>query len=503
MTVVVNNRRDFTLGNYRRVAVGGEGVRIGEQANRAMAAARSSFERLLEADRTAIIYGITSGLGHRARFPVPPENQRDRAQAMFDRRSRGAGFGGRLEERVVRGIVFARLANFVEGHAKVRPVVAERVAAMLDGPLPFVPAHGQVGAGEILPLHHVWSALPPADYQEGEALALVNGSPCAAALAADVALAAGARIELAEQAFALSIDAFGAPLDAYDPALEALWPDPYDGTALRALRRCLGGTAVEGRRHFQAPVSYRIVPRVLAAAHRALAAVQAAAGTSLRAVTDNPVYVLPTAGEPTGRVLSTGGYHNSMAYPAMDAMSAAWADLCTLADRHTSKLHDGEISGLPHLLSRAGSPPSQPWPTTFGLAMVQVGAGEDARHAAARTFLPGSEGGGLGQNDVSCPTFLAYAKHGQAARALEAALAVLAVTASQALWAAGRPGPPPLAPFVEMVRSYVPPVDGTASRLLGNEVGALADALGGALPGNGPPPAVAGATAGAEQEADR
>jgi histidine ammonia-lyase len=475
VTVVVDSRRDLSLDNFRRVAVGEENVRLGDRARRAMAAARSSFVQLLEQDRTAFIYGVTSGHGHQARFRVPPDEQASRAQALFEGRSRGAGFGERLDDRVVRGIVFARLANFVEGHAKVRPVVADRVAAVLEGPLPPVPAYGQVGAGEILPLYHLWSSLPPADYEEGEALALINGSPCAAALAADAALAGAARLELAGQVFALSVEAYRAPLDAYDPDLAALWPDPFEAAALQDLRRHLEGVGADGRRPFQAPVSYRVLPRVLAGAHRAQAALREAAETSLRAVTDNPVYILPTPAQPLGRVLSTGGYHNGMAYPALDGLSAAWADLCTLADRHTTKLHDGEDSGLPHLLRKAGSPGHGP--STFGLAMVQVGLGEDARHAAARTFIPGSEGGGLAQNDVACPTFLAYAKHQRASRALEGALAILAVTASQALWVTGRRGPPALGWLLSLVRSYVPPLEGPG-RPLGIEVGALAQALG-------------------------
>jgi len=55
--------------------------------------------------------------------------------------SRGFGRDG-LDERVVRGIVFARLADFIGGHAKVRPELARRVAALLDGPMPRVPLAG-------------------------------------------------------------------------------------------------------------------------------------------------------------------------------------------------------------------------------------------------------------------------------------------------------------------------------------------------------------------------
>ena len=58
--------------------------------------------------------------------------------------------------------------------------------------------HGQGGAGEILPLMHVMETVDADDLVEGEGMALLNGSPCATALVADVALHAGHRLRLAE-----------------------------------------------------------------------------------------------------------------------------------------------------------------------------------------------------------------------------------------------------------------------------------------------------------------
>src|SRR5215468_8025271 len=169
MAVVVNSRDDLTLENYRRVAMGGESVVIGPEARTTMAEGRANFLRLLESDRTQFIYGVTSSFGPRARLTIPPDEQRAHARAFGFRRGNWArGFGGgHLDERVVRGIVFARLANFVAGNSKARPVVAERLAALLDGPLPRVPLDGEVGAGEVLPMAHVLSGFRRDDLEEG------------------------------------------------------------------------------------------------------------------------------------------------------------------------------------------------------------------------------------------------------------------------------------------------------------------------------------------------
>ncbi len=439
-----------------------------------MDAARASFVALLDSDRTQLVYGVTSHAGEGARTPIPPGEQRAAARRFAAAHRASASFGGGyLPDSAVRGIVLARLANLVDGHAKCRPVVAERIAALLNGSPPRVPLAGEGFAGEIVPLMRVMAAIDPYELEEGEPMALVNGSPCSAALAAEVALRSRQRLELAAAVFALSVEALGAPLEAYDPALRDLWGDPYETAALDAFSRLLDGAAGEGRRPFQAPVSWRILPRVLGQAHRAVATVEEVATVALRSVTDNPVYLPPDGDHPLGRVFSTGGYHNASAYPAIDGVSGSWADLCALAERHTMKLHDGPVSLLPHHLEGDDGAP------THLLTLVQAGLGEEARHEAARTFLPMSESGGFtGQNDVPSPTFLSYARHGRVAWCLEACLASLAASASRALWVADREPAPPLRPLLSAVREAVAPAGGTAGRDLGEEVGRLADAFG-------------------------
>ena len=96
------------------------------------------------------------------------------------------------------------------------------------------------------------------EFEEGEGLALVNGSPYSTAVLADAAVRARNRLTQAEALFALSADAFRAPLEAYDEALDDLWADQYQVEALRALRAHLAGADTSGRLSHQAPVSFRM-----------------------------------------------------------------------------------------------------------------------------------------------------------------------------------------------------------------------------------------------------
>ena len=151
-------------------------------------------------------------------------------------------------------------------------------------------------------------------------MSLINGSPCASALVADAALSGRNRLALAERVCALTAEVIRTPDEQHSPLLETLWDEQHEVAALRSLRELLAGGAGE-RRHFQAPVSFRILPRVLGRLRRATAEAERAATSSLAAVSDNPVYVPPCEGYPLGATLSNGSYHNAQAPPAMDGLA--------------------------------------------------------------------------------------------------------------------------------------------------------------------------------------
>jgi histidine ammonia-lyase len=174
---------------------------------------------------------------------------------------------------------------------------------------------------------------------------------------------------------------------------------------------------------------------------------------------------------PNGRVLSNGGYQNSMATPALDDLAASWADLCTLAEREAAKLLDGKVSLLPDYLRDGPDDPRELIP----LPMVSVGLGERARHAAQRTFLPGAESGGFGQNDVGVTTFIAWQKENVAGRSFDGCLAVLGLVAVEAFAVTKRSVPPALQACHDFIRRFVTPI--IALRALGPDLGRLSEAI--------------------------
>ena len=465
MTVTLNSRADFTLENCKRVAWGGEAVALGDRAQQSIAAARQAFMQLIEKPDVTI-YGVNTGYGGRAKLRLDAQSRK--AQAQQPTHHRAASWGDALPDRVTRAIIFARLANFIEGHGAVSPGVAQAVADMLSGQsMPYVPARGQGGAGEILSLSHLFlDASSRWSLAEKDMLALLNGSPAASALIADAALSAKPRLRLATEVLALAAEAFNTPHGHFAEELEGCWNNPHDAWALQHLRDFMRGGSVP-RRPYQAPVSIRILPRVLGQAHRALETAENVARQSLAAISDNPVVFPPGQQLGAEPVVSTGGYHNMQAAAALDGLVCAHTNLAVLTGRIAAKLQDAAVSLLPPYVGYEDGK------SYLGcLPMAIVGYEEELRMLSMPTLLPGSESGGFGQDDVASPVFLAWQKFDRSTALLEQCLASLAPIAVRALQVTERPLPPKLQALAAEANMCFP--DTTTDRAMGYDIARLA-----------------------------
>jgi histidine ammonia-lyase len=269
------------------------------------------------------------------------------------------------------------------------------------------------------------------------------------------------------------VEAFRAPLDAYHPALKELWGDRFEAQAIDALGELLAG-ADSDRRPFQGPVSYRILPRVLGQTRRAISTLEEVATISLREVASNPTFILAGSEEPEGRAVSTGGYHNATAAPAIDTVTGTWADLAAIAQRHIVKLHKGEVSLLPDRLLPPGTDYTTGYSTTY-LEYVPNQAIEEIRRMAQPTLLSVAEIAASEQDDIAIPAPVAFGMHDAVAERFGEVLAVLGAVCSQALHVTDRTPAPALAPLLEFIREHFPPVQ--SRRPLGEDAQRLADAI--------------------------
>jgi histidine ammonia-lyase len=177
-----------------------------------------------------------------------------------------------------------------------------------------------------------------------------------------------------------------------------------------------------------------------------------------------------------GRVLPNGGFHNGMAYPAMNALSAAWADLALVAERQVTALNTAETSGLPVNLAVPGAPTG-----TYAYGWAASSYVEEARAAAAPALLPAAACDP--RSDVLSPAFSAHRRERRAAECLDGVLAILVIVCSQALFVTGRSPAGPLRPLLSFARSVFPPIDGTGVRDLSADGQSLQQALAAAVTG--------------------
>jgi len=482
MTVVLAERGSFTLEALARVALGGERVRLDQTALARIEATHQAFAGYVAANPKRFIYGVTSDYGPRARVRLDAE-ERARLKSL-GMPFLGLSYGdGELPESAVRAIVFALLALVSHGGTAVSARQARAVARSLDGAMPRIPAGGLTSPGEMMALFYLYRALP--GLVEGELRASGgNSALVSAGLGSLAAIHARRRLTLATRVLALSWDAFRAPLDHLDPALKRLWGDPHEGRAIDALNHWLAGASRDGLRPFQAPVSYRILPRVMGQAERAVAGLEEVAEDALQGLVSNPTFVPPDAKGRGARTLSTGGFHDALTPQALDGASAAWVDLAALAHRHIVKLHKGGVSQLPDRLLPEGVHYRSGRSTTY-LEFVPNDWIDEMRRWAQPALLSPGEPGASDQDDVSAPGFIAWRNQARVAVLLDRVLAVLAATASQALQVTGRAPPRRLRPLLAEIRASFPPV--TRRRVLGRDVGRLAEALTAAIEDQAPP----------------
>ena len=241
MAIIVTRWADINLGSVYRVAWRREPVTIGDEALRRIAECRAAFLNLI--DEEPANGHLRRDDGHGGTGEPATGNRRARPSRATQSPSQPPLRLGDPCRIAWCGALFS-LDSPTFWRGMRRPVRGSpgRRRHARRGSDAGGPGAGQGGAGEILALYPLFADLSARFVLEvKERGSLINGSPCAAAFLADAALAARRRLRLAEQTFSLSIEAFRAPLEHYDPALDALWGDEDEAAALRGLRHFLAG----------------------------------------------------------------------------------------------------------------------------------------------------------------------------------------------------------------------------------------------------------------------
>jgi histidine ammonia-lyase len=350
VTVVLTGN-DLRLDEVVAVARGSEPVELAPAAVERMHGARAVVERAL--DRGDAVYGFTTGVGPRKRVQIEAGGAEE-----FNRRliqSHRSGQGPDAPPDVVRATML-RLANgFAAGTVGVRPELAERLVAALNGKeTPRIRLLGSVGQSDLAAnadlADHLFRETP---LVAGEGLALVNNNAYSTGFAALAVADAGRLLDALHIAGALDLEAFGANLTIIHPAVAKT--RPYQGLrkSLERLTELLDGSSLwspGAARNLQDPLTFRGLPQVLGALWDALDFVRGQLELELNAANANPLVVVEEE-----RVFSVSNLDVVALAAALDFLRIALAPAVTSANERMVKLLQSPFSGLPDgLAARSG-----------------------------------------------------------------------------------------------------------------------------------------------------
>jgi histidine ammonia-lyase len=358
-----------------RVARGGAGVQLTDEAVEAITASRKVVDDLAGDDQPH--YGISTGFGALATRHIAPDLRAQLQRSLI--RSHAAGNGPEVEREVVRALMVLRLSTLATGRTGVRPQTVRAYAALIDAGLtPVVHEYGSLGcSGDLAPLSSVALALmgegdvrdasgtllpaaealpahgiEPVALAEKEGLALVNGTDGMLGMLV-LALADLRRLlAVADVAAAMSVEALLGTDAVFAADLQELRPHPGQAASAANLRILLDGSGIMASHRgpdctrVQDAYSLRCAPQVHGAARDTVAHAATVAGQELAAAIDNPVVTRD------GRVESNGNFHGAPVGYVLDFLAIAAADVAAMSERRTDRFLDVSRShGLPPFLA--------------------------------------------------------------------------------------------------------------------------------------------------------
>jgi histidine ammonia-lyase len=406
---VTLNPGAVTLAELRRVWAGAP-VTLADTAWAEIAAASEAVGRILASGRT--VYGVNTGFGLLAQTRIAADRLEELQRNLL--LSHSCGIGDALDRDVVRLVMALKAIGLGRGHSGVRPIVVERLLALLDADaLPVVPSQGSVGAsGDLAPLAHLAApligegeialagerlparealarlGLEPLVLGPKEGLALINGTQVSTAIALDALFAAERVFAAALAAGALSLDALKGTDAAFDARIQAARGQKGQIDVAAALARLLDGSEIRHSHDdcpkVQDPYSFRCQPQVMGACLDLLRAAAATLQVEANAATDNPLLFGDEA-------LSGGNFHAQPVAFAADILAMAMCEVGSISERRTAVLVDPKMSGLPPFLVRESGVNSG-----FMIAQVTAAAlvseNKSLAHPASVDTIPTSAG---------------------------------------------------------------------------------------------------------------
>ena len=366
---VVLTGESLTLDDINAVCRGTTKVRLSDKSKQAVTASRAVLEDLIKAGTS--IYGVTTGIGEFARIKISPEQGEELQKRIVY--SHAAAVGDPIPESDVRAALLLRANTLASGYSAVRLEIVETLIAMLNKRVhPVIYQKGSLGtSGDLAPLsmmaevvmgegradyngkrHSGIEAMLAAGipiqkltYKEG--LGLINGTEAFTGVGLLAIYDSINVIKNALVAVGMTLDTVGSNMSGLDPRAHAIRKQRGQIVAAENIRKLIIGseTIPANKGKVQDAYSIRCAPQIIGSTLDALQYCRDIHMKEANGVCDNPLFFTNEKD-----YVAAGNFHGQAVAMAQDFLAIAISEIASISERHTNRMLNPVLSGLPDFL---------------------------------------------------------------------------------------------------------------------------------------------------------
>jgi histidine ammonia-lyase len=322
-------------------------------------------------DSGEAIYGVTTGIGEFSRIRISKEQAEELQRRIVY--SHAAGTGDPHSEEEVRAAMLLRANVISKGHSAVRLGILETLVEMINkNVIPVIYEKGSVGtSGDLSPLSQMaevvmgeGKAFYNGEMLDGkdamdragiktwvlntkEGLGLINGSQMFTAVGALALYDAYKLLDNAQIVSGMTLNALKAVTRHFDARYHGVRPFVGQNKVAENIRNlCKNSEILEvDNPKVQDAYSLRCTPQVLGPVKDALGYIRGQIEIEMNSAADNPLFF------PDDNTHIPGGnFHGEPIAIVLDLLAIVLSEVAGLSERHTNRLLNPALSGLPDFL---------------------------------------------------------------------------------------------------------------------------------------------------------
>lgn len=361
---IVFNNTDVDFSDIAQLIDSRKTITLSESTKQKITACRDYLDYKL-VQSGGLFYGINTGFGYLQNVAISLDQTEELQSNLIQ--SHACGLGQTVPDEIVRLMLIFKIKSLAFGHSGVQLQTVQRLTDFYNHDiLPVVYTQGSLGAsGDLAPLSHLCLpllglgkvkykgeikdskevlaslGLESLHLKSKEGLALINGTQFMSAYGLYCLYKAHQLIFWADVITAISIDAFDASAQPFNPAIHHIRSHAGQVETARLILSYLTGSKITERpkQQVQDPYSFRCVPQVHGASKDTYHFVQNTFIKEVNSVTDNP-NIFPDE----DLILSGGNFHGQPLALGLDFLSIAMAELGSISERRTFQLLSGQRS---------------------------------------------------------------------------------------------------------------------------------------------------------------